>query len=304
MHTPGPYEPCYCKSGKKYKYCHYPIDIAPTQTRRELSQQMYVERWSKSSEQFRSQGCYTWMASQLLPYSPKYIFDVGCGDGTGLISLKAACGSESRIISCDDNLECLRKAHDQMRKCGIDVKLINRLKQSDAGDGFHTMTCDLGKLQLTRDYAEVILIEADVLWDAEFKDFLVSLPKFDAITVWLIGTYDLKPECRNIQASDPGIYRLKVQNEVYRLADRILRKGGVLQIVDRGEVPNEDFLKEDNIQSHQEQAQGTSLKVDAFQFREYQEMALGVTMMATIAKSGRTPDLSQLAITSIISVKH
>ena len=85
--APKPYEPCYCGSGKKYKFCHYQVDSAPVRNKRVVSQQMYVERWSKSSDNFQGQGCYSWMAAQLSRYSPKFILDVGCGDGIGLMAL-------------------------------------------------------------------------------------------------------------------------------------------------------------------------------------------------------------------------
>jgi hypothetical protein len=51
----------------------------------------------------------------------------------------------------------------------------------------------------------------------------------------------------------------------------ILRKGGVLQVVDRGEPPASDFLREDTLNAHREQASVTSLKVTDLQFTMYEE---------------------------------
>lgn len=97
-----------------------------------------------------------------------------------------------------------------------------------------------------------------------------------------------------------------VQNTLYQLANQILRVGGVLQVVDRGEIPHEHDLEADNIRSHQEQAEATSLEVVDHQFKEYTEPAAGtrVTMEQTLGTSGRRPNLKQRAMVSIISIKR
>lgn len=303
---PPKYDPCYCGSGKKYGFCHYPVDVASAEDRRELSQKIYVGQWSRNADFFRGQGCYTWMASQLARYSPKVVLDVGCGDGTGILAAKAACTSNPRIIACDDNFHCLETARDKIKLCGLDVKVIQRMRQSRAGAEFHEMQIEPGKLNIPAEYADITLVEADIIWDAEFLEFLESSPPFDAITVWLIGTYHLKPECRNVKAQPAPLYRLTVQNKVYEIADKILRTGGVLQIVDRGESPKEEFLIKDTLQAHREQAQGTSLEVVEHQFKDYEEppRGTGVSMVQVIGTSGRLPSHRQLAMTSVISIKR
>jgi SAM-dependent methyltransferase len=302
--TPEPYEDCYCGSGKKYKFCHASIDRAGADQKRELSQRLYIERWCKSSDHFRGQGCYAWMASHVAKRSPQRILDIGCGDGTGLLALKAVCGAHCRILSCDDNLLCLQAAHQQLNRCGLTAAVINRLTQSEAGKGFHRMAAQPGRLPATLE-SELTLIQADVLWDSEFRAYLASLPKFDAVTAWLIGTYDLKPECRNIgRPCAESEYRLKVQNTTYELANEILLPGGVLHIVDRTLSPRDDPEREAIlIEAHREQAAVTSLEVSDFQFREYTEadQASGITM---VAASGRDARAEPLAMVSILSIKR
>jgi hypothetical protein len=154
----------------------------------------------------------------------------------------------------------------------------------------------------------VVIVESDFLSDTEIEAFLKKLPKFDAVTVWLIGTHGMRQECENIVSL--GIrsdleYRLRVQNKIYELADEILVTGGVLQIVDRGEVPNSDELRQDFWNAHCEQASVTSLKVTSFEYMIYKEPsdAGSLDMVASLGTSGRIPDLSQLAMTSTISIK-
>jgi SAM-dependent methyltransferase len=298
-----PYAPCFCNSGMKCKFCHYLLEIAAAANRREVSQKLYIQRWIKSAQSFQAQGCYSWMASLLRPYSPKSILDVGCGDGSGLIALCNEFGDSCQVLSCDDSYPCLEAAAENISGKGVNHRVIKRLKQVDSGIDFHTMSANAGLLENIDD-CSVTLIEADLLWDNEFKDYLCSSHKFEAITCWLIGTYDLKVQSTNIKVDDPGAYRLKVQNTMYRLADKLLKPGGVLQVVDRGEVPNDEMLREDNLNSHREQAEGTFLEVISHDFIEYDEPSGGILMQVTIPTSGRMPNLSQLAMTSIISIKR
>ncbi len=303
---PGPYDPCYCRSGRKYKFCHYPIDSAPAADRRELSQKMYIALWERSANYFGDQGCYKWMGSILAKYLPNLVLDIGCGNGDGIVAIKQACPS-SRIISCDDNAYCLQTTQDRIKAMGLNVELIRRLRQRSAGDGYHQMEAVAGILKTPTELIDISLIEADIIWDKEFRDFLKTLAKFDAITVWLIGTYHLKPECRNLGSKvEAGIYRLKVQNSVYTLADQVLRVGGVLQIVDRGELPREKHLIDETYESHREQAEGTSLEVVQVDFIQYEELSngTGVSTIRTLGLSGRMPEHNQLAMNSVISIKR
>jgi SAM-dependent methyltransferase len=248
------------------------------------------------------------MASQLAAYVPKSILDIGCGSGDGIMALKAACAPNARIISCDDNPHCLEAARAKIASCGLSVEVINRLYQRVAGDEFHEMAVAAGKLQMLQGGADVTLVQADLIWDSEFLQFLKNRTKFDAITVWLIGTYDLKPQCLNLKPKvEGGMYRLMVQNKIYELGNEILRVGGVLQVVDRGESPKEEYLIKETIDSHKEQAQGTSLEVIGHNFKDYEELLGpegGVPMVRTLGKSMRVPEHDKLAINSVISIKH
>jgi len=157
----------------------------------------------------------------------------------------------------------------------------------------------------------VNLFEGDILTDDEVEEFLCTQPKFDAVAVWLVGTHPLRFECYNIHElniQNTGDYRLFVQNKAYELANRILRIGGVLHIIDRGEIPTTEELRNDCLNSHREQANGmhTSMEVqETLEFNEYTETdsPTRLPMFATPSLIGRTADMSHVCMRSIIAVK-
>lgn len=309
IHPPAPYEPCYCplgQKGNKYKFCHYPIDSAPAENRRELSQKAYIQKWENNADYFRGQGCYAWMSSLMAKHSPQRILDVGCGNGDGILAMKAACPN-AKIISCDDNAACLTSARNKIEPLGLSVEVIHRLHQSAAGEKYHEMRNERGLLKTPPAHIDFSLIHADIIWDIEFKDFLKSLTKFDAITVWLMGTYDLKPQCKNIGGmTSEGHYRLKVQNSLYELADKILRHEGVLQVVDRFRYKPDANPMEIIVQSHQEQASVTSLEFIEYQSRDYLEPtdANSTPMIATEGGQRKNMEDNRLGMSSVISIKR
>ncbi|EKO3961192.1 hypothetical protein F2K62_002443 [Vibrio fluvialis] len=67
-------------------------------------------------------------------------------------------------------------------------------------------------------------------------------------------------------------YRIFVQNEVYEIADKILRSNGILHIVDRGQELTSEDDKNDLIESHRDQASVTNLVVqETVESREYED---------------------------------
>ncbi|MGP8049072.1 MAG: SEC-C metal-binding domain-containing protein [Desulfobaccales bacterium] len=303
----GRNEPCWCGSRLKYKNCHYQIDTAPTNSRLQAARRVYDINWKSNAAYYTSQGCYEWMASQLKPYSPKRILDIGCGDGSGIIALLKIIGSEDlTVFSLEENSECARTTQKHLDYMGYSSMTISRMVAHQTEDRKHELYIEQGKLL---ENTGVTIIESDILLnDEELLTFLLRITKFDAITVWLIGSHQLRCECSNIAAlriQSSGEYRLRVQNKVYELADKILKPGGVLQIVDRGEVPNTEELKEDTLNAHRDQASVTSLKVQSLDYIIYKEpdVARKIKLTTTLGLSGRIPDLAQYAMISIISIK-
>ncbi|MEY2563591.1 MAG: hypothetical protein QOH88_1784 [Verrucomicrobiota bacterium] len=279
--------------------CHV-VDVnLPVSTEEKFD---YAEHWSSNASHFDHQGCYDWMAAQLSPLRPNRIFDVGCGTGEGLRALLRA--FSPTIIAIDENAECIIRAEEALRSEASSIQSMFRLGYREFADGSHDIAFDQSTIVPAE---QVTLIHADILVDdPEFLRFLAAEQKFDAVTVWLTGTFMYRRTCRNIanlKIADPDTYRLRVQNRIYKLAADVLRPGGWLQVVDRGEPPSEQFLLDDVFKSHREQAGPTDLEVSSVQHRAYTESSAGIRMVASTPTSGRQPTLTKLALVSVLSRK-
>lgn len=294
---------CRCGSGLKYKYCHLNLDTAKPSDRLAIEHDAYAKKWMANSSCFESQGCYTWMATKATMHSPTTLLDIGCGDGRGMKAiLQANSNSEFRIIGIDENLSCLREAEKTLKNAGFTVELLNRTTVHTAGRDHQFVYLPIAP----KTTSQVILLQSDLLSDQLLSDYLLSIGKIDAITVWLVGTHLERGNCKNIQhlsIDSSGHYRLRVQNKAYELADTVLKSGGILHIVDRGEVPASDHLKQDFLNAHKDQASVTSLNVLGLEFVEYDEPQAQkrIAMVKTLGTSGRIPDLSKTAMLSVLS---
>lgn len=243
------------------------------------------------------------MAEQLNFLKPKRVLDVGCGTGEGLLALLAA--YSPHIISLEENAECIRHATDAIFTNGFPVEPIFRLGYVEHRDGTHDMVHDQTPIAVSK---QVSLIHSDLLADdPAVAGFLESQEKFDAITVWLMGTFMMRRTCRNIAplaVKDGNDYRLRVQNRAYDLAHKVLRPGGVLHIVDRGEPPTTKHLQDDLLAAHRDQASTTDLEVFDLKYREYTEPTeRGISMVPSPGKSGRLVELKTLAMLSTMARK-
>lgn len=299
----GRNDPCRCGSGLKFKNCHLGLDAAKPAVRLKTEHDAYVKKWTANSSCFESQGCYAWMATKVKMNTPATLLDIGCGDGRGLKAiLQANSNSEFRVIGIDENLSCLHETEKTLREAGFTVELLDRTTLHTIGE-VHQFTY-LPIAPKTK--SQVTLLQSDLLSDEFLSDYLLSLGKIDAITVWLVGTHLERGNCKNIQhlsIGSSGQYRLRVQNKAYELADAVLKAGGVLHIVDRGEVPTTDHLKQDFLNAHKDQASVTSLNVLGLEFMEYEEpqVQMRIAMVKTLGTSGRVPDLSKTAMLSVLS---
>ena len=305
---PGRNEDCLCGSGKKYKHCHYDIDRAPDEEKYAVAQRIYATNWKITSQSHFNNGVYHWLAEQLADYSPKRILDIGCGSGHGLVALRDVFGADISIVALDENRTCLQAAKDILReKQGIDAELVTRMSVSLTAHGY-AHEVDSSPLVLENG-SPCVLIESDICNDPYLSLALRSLGPIDAVTIWQSGTHMMR--YNNVNVRKQGIdsetkHRLYVQNATYELADEVLRTGGVLQVSDRGEMPDTDILREDFLASHRDQASVTSLEVQSHSLacRPYSQPNARRTPMSLIpGTSRRMPIAPQLAVLSIISQK-
>lgn len=213
-------------------------------------------------------------------------------------------GRKSRLSHLDENGSCIDAAFSEISGHGIQTTKIKRLSTSLTPFGYVTESKEINGAN----NAACSLVESDVCNDRYLKEYLLRDGKFDAITVWLVGTHMMRQFNATIAKqtwiqNDVGM-RLFVQNSVYELADELLRPGGTLQIIDRGEVPSTDELRADFINAHKDQASVTSLNVADLSYLIYEEPEGNyMPMKVSSGTSGRTPDMSQRAFISVVSVK-
>ena len=93
----------------------------------------------------------------------------------------------------------------------------------------------------------------------------------DAVTCWLLDLRGAKPDVTAkldaMGLRTPDERRLAVQTLVYRLADRVLGPGGVLQVVDRMLEPFDESLATGMMRLQRAQAKGTTLEFAAIDAR-------------------------------------
>jgi hypothetical protein len=86
----------------------------------------------------------------------------------------------------------------------------------------------------------------------------------DAVTCWLLDLRAAKPavveKLHAMGLRTPEEHRLAVQTLVYRLADRVLRPLGVLQVVERTQEPFGESLAAGMVRLQRAQSRGTSLE--------------------------------------------
>jgi SAM-dependent methyltransferase len=261
----------------------------------------YAQSWSEgNAASFAEAGHYEWMAGAVDGY--EIVLEIGTGTGQSTLELVRRGHS---VVSIDENPACLRLAKNHLEQANMDVNYIRRERVQTVAKRYHI------DYRFPKNIApiagSVLLVEGDILNDPKLTSWLDTVGLFDAVVCWLIGTHQAREANTGIEQyriRSSGDYRLRVQNKIYEVAERILRPGGILSIVDRGEVPTPD-LADDTLAAHQEQASVTTLQIESIEYRPYEEPQgpNAVEMELTLPLSGRRPEMLQLAFQSVVARK-
>ena len=266
------------------------------------ARKQYVSEWADvTAKHFEENEYYKWMADFVSGYN--YILEIGTGDGRATLELVRR---GHNVVSIEENRLCIRRAKNRLLESEKKIKVLFREKIKEKGS-VHKI--EYKKLTKIDDEVRCVIIEGDLLNDPKLWEWLLSKAgSFDAVICWLMGTHNgriLNMAIVSSEISNPSEYRLAVQNKVYEISDVVLRKGGILSIVDRGERLNTEELKEDCLNSHRDQASVTTLVVESADYMVYEEPGSeGATkMIASLPLSGRSPDFSKFGFASVISRK-
>lgn len=265
----------------------------------ERDRRTYADEWEVSSSHLSGQDCYTWMASEL--GASGRVLEIGCGTG---LSTLALLNGGNKVVSIDENPACIRKARARLEAAGFSVSV--QLRGEERVVAGARIEIDYSKVKQTD--ADAILIEGNVLQDPRLMMFLMEGEGFEAVACWLVGTHSSMHfnKCISPQINTSKLYRLRVQNFVYEMSDQVLKPGGILQVVDRGEPVSTAELEADFLEAHRDQASVTSLVPVGLTQRPYVEADhdAATGMVLSPGTGGRIPDFSNgLALISVRSVK-
>lgn len=202
----------------------------------------YAEQWGMSNAaKFAADGHYQWMASFL--EGQAYVLEIGTGTGEGT---KALLETGHSVISVDENPACLKSAFKKL-EAGSFEAVYEKREEININEAGYSAEYVYPEESLI--VGGALLLEGDIANDPNLVEWLIKeAAPFDAVVCWLMGTHHARALNNFVQQyrmKDSTEYRYRMQNKIYELADQILKPGGILHLVDRGEEPKEEFLKED-----------------------------------------------------------
>jgi len=145
----------------------------------------------------------------------------------------------------------------------------------DAASGAYAVAYDDADLPTGSE--RVVLVEGDLVGDERLAAALARSGPFDAVTCWLLDSHEARMRHAGVLSvgiAGPEEHRLGMQRLAYRLADKVLRRGGVLHVVDR--VPRTtDALRlteaaaQGLLRLRDAMADGTSLELVSLDVRDF-----------------------------------
>jgi SAM-dependent methyltransferase len=250
----------------------------PRRTTRVLdaTRQSYARSWNHTSAAYAEQGLYNWMASFITGFTR--VLEIGTGTGRGTAAMAAA---GHAVIGVEENPALVYETVNRLAAVSVPwmvatgrseaVPLIGAPPGLEWAHGIAYAPLPPLREPLP---GEAVVIEGNVLScaDPELVEGLGRIPPRDAVVCWLIGTHSgvHLNAALGFRDTEPPLYRLRVQNAVYTLAERILRPGGALHVVDRAPAAD-DVTAAELLEGHREQASATpSLVIEPPEFHPYQ----------------------------------
>lgn len=263
----------------------------------------YVGNWAVNAENHEGQGHYVWMAEQVDGYLRT--LEIGCGTGLSTLALLA---KGHKVICIEENPYCIEATRSAVDAQGYRVAVLRRAVAHPFPGDDHRYRLDFSNHIPDAPEADCLIIEGDALEDEGLENWLRQQPSFDLVVCWLLGTHDARGHNAAIDVSvikTAFEHRIFVQNKVYEMADEILRPGGILNVVDRSQMPNTEKLERDLLDAHREQASVTSLQVQGVQSIAHVETLSpqGMRMMMTLP-GGQGPTEAPIpALVSVTAIK-
>lgn len=242
----------------------------------------YIKNWGVNSKGHLDQVHYTWMADRLTGY-PRTL-EIGCGVGYSTLALLK---QGHTVVCVEENPHCIAATERLVAENGYSVAVITRETPESLGENAYRL---IYKTIDSTPKADCLLIEGDALNDPKLEAWLEQQPKFDAVACWLLGTHNARGHNIGVNLASmptPREHRIFVQNNVYEMADRILRSGGILTVIDRSETPSTEDIVTKLMDHHREQASVTSLVVKTVDHTPHIESeAQGAMRMLKTAPEG------------------
>jgi hypothetical protein len=231
----------------------------------------HAEERKKMAAVLEGEGHVGWMADVLERSWGEAGVGTGAGAGTGKRALVVGVGGGEgvkelvergwRVVGLDENVAGLRAAHE---RCPGTLALRGHPREAD--DGTYAVAYE-GEVPLGE--AKAVLVDGDLVDDEGLTAALVRAGPFDAAACWLLDMHGARLQHARIRAigmRNADEYRIGMQRLVYKLADKVLRVGGVLQLIDRvAPGPTAAALSEAAAQGllrvRAAMAQGTSLQL-------------------------------------------
>lgn len=198
----------------------------------------YSQEWLKDAQYFYNSGLYSWMEGAVSQYQT--ILEVGCGCGYSSLALLE---KGHTLISVDYKPYCLEQTKQLLENKGYSVLLIKR-ETIIILDALYEVT--YSGIDDNLDSNKVLLIEADILKDNKLVKWLEK-KKVDAVVGWLIGGNKSIAKRRyyiQLGIRDDADYRMKIEDSIYCLANKILISGKAINYVSRSMYPTEYDLNE------------------------------------------------------------